>query len=238
MLTSAGPDSTGLPCALHMQVRCKPAACTTTFENLYTERGRRQYVRQVAEPLTLDDLPVAWEQIPIAHLGPVAREVSPDLASVFGAATLGITPQGWLRAWASDGLVHPAPWPQAADLLGAADAVVLSMEDLGGDRALLDRFVGWSKLLVLTEGANGAIVHIDGRRIRVPGYDVVEVDPTGAGDVFAAAFLVRLRESGDALEAARYANCVASFSVEREGTAGIPAREQVEQRLAHGRLRR
>ena len=122
--------------------------------------------------------------------------------------------------------------------LGAADAVVLSMEDLGGDRALLDRFVGWSKLLVLTEGANGAIVHIDGRRIRVPGYDVVEVDPTGAGDVFAAAFLVRLRESDDALEAARYANCVASFSVEREGTAGIPAREQVEQRLAHGRLRR
>jgi len=61
-----------------------------------------------------------------------------------------------------------------------------------------------------------------------------EVDPTGAGDVFAAAFLIRLRETAqsptgeDPWEAARFANVVASFSVEGPGVSAIPRREQVE----------
>jgi sugar/nucleoside kinase (ribokinase family) len=70
----------------------------------------------------------------------------------------------------------------------------------------------------------------------VPGFPAVEVDPTGAGDVFAAAFLVRLQETEDPVQAARFANAVASFCVEGPGVAGIPTREQVEERLSISRL--
>jgi sugar/nucleoside kinase (ribokinase family) len=58
------------------------------------------------------------------------------------------------------------------------------------------------------------------------------VDPTGAGDVFATAFLIRLAETGDPGQAARFANVTASFSVEGWGMAAIPTRLQVEDYLS------
>ena len=71
---------------------------------------------------------------------------------------------------------------------------------------------------------------------RVPAYQANEVDPTGAGDVFATAFFVRLHETGDAVQAARFANAAASFVVEGPGVSCIPSRAQVEWRLRYGRL--
>jgi sugar/nucleoside kinase (ribokinase family) len=64
------------------------------------------------------------------------------------------------------------------------------------------------------------------------------VDPTGAGDVFAPAFMIRLIETGDPCEAAQFANVVASFSIEGPGVTGIPMRKQVEAYLdqAQGKM--
>jgi hypothetical protein len=115
--------------------------------------------------------------------------------------------------------------------------VILSLEDLGGDRGLLARYIRQSRLLVQTVGAEGAIVYHNGCETRTSAYEVNEQDPTGAGDVFAAAFLLRLFETDDAVEAARYANSAASFVVEGVGIANVPTREQVEWRLRYGRLR-
>ena len=54
---------------------------------------------------------------------------------------------------------------------------------------------------------------------------------TGAGDIFAAAFLIHLWETEDVWKAARFAACAASFVVEGEGTTAIPNRDQIEARL-------
>jgi len=48
------------------------------------------------------------------------------------------------------------------------------------------------------------------------------VDPTGAGDVFATAFLVRWLADRDPVAAAGFANVVASISVEAPGATGVP----------------
>jgi sugar/nucleoside kinase (ribokinase family) len=58
-----------------------------------------------------------------------------------------------------------------------------------------------------------------------------EVDPTGAGDVFAAAFLSHYMETNDAWQAALFASAAASISLAAPGTAAIPSRRQVEERL-------
>jgi sugar/nucleoside kinase (ribokinase family) len=191
----------------------------------------------VAECLTLSDVPTAWQSASIVHLGPVAQEVDADLAEAFPHALLGVTPQGWLRRWGADGLVTPAEWGDAERVLSRADAVVLSLEDLGGDRERLDRYRRLVHILVLTVGRDGAIVYAAGRQERVRAYLVAESDPTGAGDLFATGYFIRLFEAGDVIEAARFANCVASFAVEGGGPASAPSREQVEERLLHGRLR-
>ncbi|MGH9005037.1 MAG: PfkB family carbohydrate kinase, partial [Acidimicrobiia bacterium] len=58
-----------------------------------------------------------------------------------------------------------------------------------------------------------------------------EVDPTGAGDVLAAGFLVRYQETGDPLEAAAFGACAASCVVEGVGAASLGDRAEIERRL-------
>ena len=57
---------------------------------------------------------------------------------------------------------------------------------------------------------------------------VREIDATGAGDVFAAAFLVRQRETGDNRLAAEFATAAAALAVQATGTAGIGGRKAIE----------
>jgi sugar/nucleoside kinase (ribokinase family) len=225
----------GLPT---VDVRCRLAQHTSTFENIYFAGKRRQYIRAVADPLTLDDVPSEWREARIVHLGPVAQEVDPRLAEAFPGALLGVTPQGWMRRWDAEGLVSPIEWAHAECVLAVADVVILSLEDLRGDRQPLERYRRQARTLILTIGREGAIVYSCGREERVPAYVVEEVDPTGAGDLFATGYLIRLLETGDVIEAARFANCVASFAVEAVGPANIPSREQVEERMRQGHLRR
>jgi sugar/nucleoside kinase (ribokinase family) len=236
VLTSGGPEVEPPPLESLVVHRC-PSAESTVFENIYSDHGRQQYIRGVASVLEPADVPPGWRAAPIVHLGPVAQEVSPALAEAFPGALIGVTPQGWLRRWNGQGLVSPTEWVESDRILDAVDVVVLSLEDLGGDRSLLDAYIDRARMLILTVGERGAIVHMGGSAQRVPAYRVQEVDPTGAGDVFAAGFLIRYAETGDAIESTRFANCVASFVVEGPGPSTIPTREQVEERLVHGAQR-
>jgi len=237
VLTSAGEFPAELDTHPDIQVCCHLAPQSTTFENFYEHGIRRQYVRAVAGRLGPEQLPPEWDSSDIVHLGPLAQEVDPALAERFPNALLGVTPQGWMRRWAPDGLVSATRWKSAERVLARADVTILSMEDVGGDIDELERLRRLARLLVLTDGRHGALVYDGERTVRVPAYDVREVDPTGAGDVFAAAYLLRFYESRDPVDAARYGNCVASFLVETAGATRVPDREQVEERLRIGRLR-
>lgn len=204
-----------------------PSEDSTTFENLYHDGQRRQFLWARARPLTLDDVPQAWRASPIVHLGPVAQEVAQSLAFGFPDALLGMTPQGWMRRWEDNGLVRPAVWEPPADLLRRADAIILSLEDVGGDLEIVRSYAAQANLVVLTAGWKGATVYYRGEVRSFPAPQVREVDPTGAGDIFAAAFLVALHQGGDPWLAARFANCVASHSVERSGTDSIPTKQEI-----------
>lgn len=209
-------------------VVCGEAPASTTFENLYTPSGRVQYIRQVAPAINLDIVPEAWRRARIIHLAPVAQEVPVSLPSGFRPALLGLTPQGWMRAWDKTGLVYPCAWQEAERALREAGAVVFSVEDVGGDEERIEQYAHFGRLLAVTEGIAGARVfwHGDSRRFRAPKVD--EVDATGAGDVFAAAFFIRLLETRDPWEAARFANRVAAISVTRPGIQGIPTAREIQ----------
>ena len=58
------------------------------------------------------------------------------------------------------------------------------------------------------------------------------VDSTGAGDVFATAFLLRYHEAGDPLEAGSFAACAASCVVEGVGASTLGDRAEVLRRMA------
>ena len=217
-----------------------PAQDTTTFENTYVGSARQQYIRAQAASLTLDDLPPAWVDAPIMHLGPIANEIAKDQVCAMLDASpglRGLTPQGWLRRWDGDGRVWPAPWHGLDDVLPLADVIILSPEDVGDQLELLERLKREARLLVVTVAEQGATVYQCGRQERSPAFEAKVVDPTGAGDMFAVGFLLRLRETGDVTEAARYANCAASFVIEGPGATRLPTPELMAERLKHGKMR-
>lgn len=204
-----------------------PTEKSTTFENIYTPEGRVQVVRHVADRLDYYHIPETWRQPSIVQLGPIAQEVEPSLVRSFSSALIGITPQGWLRDWGRDGFIHPAEWPEAAFVLQRAGAAVVSFEDLDGDEERIAELALHSRVLAVTESDQGARLFWNGdvRRFRAP--EVEEVDPTGAGDIFAAVFFARLYSTRDPWAAARLATQVSAISVTRPGLEGIPTTEEI-----------
>lgn len=204
------------------------ASATTTFENIQTPTGRIQYLHQLAPTIDLSMVPEQWRSTPIIHLGPVAREIDPTLVRAFPDSFVGLTPQGWLRSWDEQGRVSFSEWPEASFVLQYANAAVISIEDVRGNESIIEEFASSIRVLVVTEGANGARLYWNGdlRRFRPP--QMEEVDPTGAGDIFATAFFYRLSTTRDPWEAARFATNLASYSVVRPGLQGIPQPDEVK----------
>lgn len=203
-----------------------PAAVTTTFENVYTPAGRRQVLHAVAKRLLPEMVPADW-RAEIVHLGPVARECDSTLIDVCRDSFVGVTPQGWMRRWDHAGRVSVCQWEEAKLWLARADSVVLSEEDVAGDEALIARYAAQTRVLVVTQGAAGCTVYADDRSRHFPAPVVDEVDPTGAGDVFAAAFFLYLQRSGDLWQSARFANRIAADSVTRTGLASTPTPDEL-----------
>ena len=206
---------------------------TTIFDNQYDEKGhRQQFILGVAQQLKGCDIPAEWRNSNIAYLCPIADEVSAEVVHCFSEETLvGATPQGWLRRWDSKGRVEAKRWETAKDILPYIDVLILSDEDLRTYPDELDKYIELTPIVVLTQGARGATLFQDGTQLGSDAYAVTEVDPTGAGDVFAAAFLINYYQNRSVEEALNFAHCVASFAVEGVGTSHIPKFAQVMSRL-------
>lgn len=204
-----------------------PAEQSTTFENRYQDGRRQQFLHSQAPRLEYYHVPEPWRTASIVHLGPVAQEVDPGMVRNFSSGLIGLTPQGWMRGWGASGKVHPVEWPESTFVLERAGAAVISIDDVGNDESRVDELASCTRLLVVTEGHQGARLywHGDVRRFRAP--EVQSVDPTGAGDIFAAAFFTRLFTTRDPWEAARFATQLSAASVTRRGPEGIPTPEEI-----------
>jgi len=209
-----------------------PSQQTTTFENRYLDGRRVQTLHAVAENLGIAAIPPDWRHPSVVHLAPIACEVDMHLVSAFPGAFVGVTPQGWMRQWDQSGQVRPRPWVEAHIVLPRVDAMVLSQEDVGNDWELIHDWANFAPVMVVTQAARGATLFIGGKAHHVPVAPMPETDPTGAGDIFAAAFFARMQQTGDPHEAARLATCLAARSVTRRGLEGVPTPDEVEQCLA------
>ena len=210
-----------------IKVQSIPAEYSTSFENIYSNEGRIQYIHHNAPDITSINIPEVWLHTPIVHIGPIAGEGKSLVNGNFRTSLVGLTPQGWLRKWDGAGRVGNGEWPEAREMLAKAGAAVLSIEDVGGDEDQIEAMAIECRVLAVTEGPAGARLYWNGdlRRFRAPLLE--EVDATGAGDIFAAAFFWRLYVTRDPWEAARFATHLASFSVKRKGLDGIPTQEEI-----------
>jgi len=232
LLTSHGDD---FPLDLippKIEVVSIPAADTTRFEHRQDAGGRVSHVRAVAGALTMADVPDDWRGASLTLLAPVLDEVDPMIATLFADGAVGAAAQGWLRHTAPDGLVVPRAWRSPECLLQSVQALFLSREDIRGQE---DEVVEWFQRMpvgALTADRDGALLFVNGERYEIHPRAAREIDPTGAGDVFAATFLIQYQRDGDPWQAAVAAACAGSLAVEGEGWSTVADRATLDAALA------
>jgi sugar/nucleoside kinase (ribokinase family) len=233
VVTSAAPDMDLSPALPGAEIVCMDAAQTTVFENIYHNGQRTQILHQRAKPLTCDDIPTSWRSAPMAYLGSIDQEIEENVFHCFeDDVLLGVMPQGFFRAWDHEGRVQFVEWRPSRAVLERINLLVISELDVPDPHGLAREWGQWINLVVVTQAERGATVYEGGESCHYPARPAEQVDPTGAGDVFAAGFLIRFAETRDACEAAAFANAVASFSIEGPGISGIPPRSEVEAYLS------
>jgi 1D-myo-inositol 3-kinase len=225
-----------------IEVHRLPSPQTTVFENIYSGGHRTQHVWARAEPITAADVPAELASARIVLLGPVVGEIEDEVARCFPGSLVAVSAQGWLRTFAADGRVgqlSPRQWRPRL-LLRHSRAIFVSEEDLppAETEETLARWASQVPLIFFTLGYRGSRLWRNGRWQEVPAFPAREVDPTGAGDVFAAAFLARYLETDDVTQAALFAAAAAAVSVEAAGTASVPTRAETEKYLRrHSEIR-
>ena len=233
------------------ELRVIPAAHTTTLSTQGTGAARTQGLLAWAGPM-LEPIEVDTE---ILHISPVARE-TPVLWQG-RANFVGITPQGLVRGWHEDGgpplvqldtssllgdipLVPPETEVRPADISAVAlesgllperfDAAVIAEHECPDCHALFKAARRNRASIAVTAGSRPTTVHLPGGDsvVQTPFPPVAVVcDEIGAGDVFAAAFFVALVEGRAPLEAAVFANAIASARISGDGPDAIVRHEEL-----------
>ncbi|MFE0888680.1 ribokinase [Streptomyces rochei] len=138
-------------------------------------------------------------------------------------------------------VLNPSPpLPLPREVLDACDPLIVNEHEakvILGDACVSDRPEDWARILlakgprsvVVTLGAEGALVASGAEVSRVPSVKVDAVDTTGAGDAFTAALAWRLGTGASLAQAAAYAARVGAAAVTRAGAqASYPTAAEVD----------
>jgi sugar/nucleoside kinase (ribokinase family) len=192
--------------ALGLPVEWRRGASTAAYAMSYSNDVRTMEVRELGEPWTATEvsgLGADW-----VHVGALFQGEFPDealAALTEGGARVSFDGQGLVRPPRTGPLeLEPAP---DTTFLRYVSVLKLSEEEA---RALVGRLEERSLSalgvpeVVVTFGSHGCIVVARGRLVHVPADPIDGVDPTGAGDAFAAAYIVaRSRGNGPRAAAQR-----------------------------------
>ena len=189
------------------------------------------------------ELPAPPARAAFVHVGPVACEVLPG--AVEALATWGVplaTDLHALRRFSGEGAVRLGTGAETGSDFSLFDSVKGAVDEVlafaPGADGVADAMRGIARLGVrhvfATDGRNGALLLADDTIFEVPPFPVpVEVDATGAGDVFLAGFLfARFVRGEPSRDAALFGAAAASFVVEGPGTEVLGDERAVDARRA------
>jgi len=201
--------------------------------------GRREQtlIRAPGRTVTPADVPSEWPEPATLILAPLLAE-DIDIGGFideYPRAEVGLLAQGLQRAVLPDQRIAHRAQPASA-LLDAARpnvSIFLSEEEIGLWAAgILHHLVARCARVVVTRGSQGArVLTRAGEQIIAPA-PTDAVDTTGAGDVFAAAFILAVR-AGEEF-AGRVAAACAAAACEVRGPGVLPSLSEIEARFHVG----
>lgn len=205
-----------------------PAEHTTTLATTGQGSERTQQMHAWAGPI---------EQLPpvhatILHIAPVAQETPPELQTTthtVAQSFIGLTPQGLLRNWDRQGNEVTLVELDEHRLPSRYDAAVISEHERVSCAALFAALPTTGVVLAVTAGSKPTSIHTRaGQSALAPPAVSGPVDDLGAGDVFAAAFFVKLADGRTPMQAASYGNAAAALRIKGSGPAAIGDLSRIE----------
>jgi sugar/nucleoside kinase (ribokinase family) len=254
LVTLVGTDFTCDDEILDLDTTIERAGQTTVFANYYPPgKPRVQLIEAQAPQISPDMAPGAWLDADLVHLAPVMGEL--DLLEwkrAVGDGLLAINIQGWIKAAGPtintseleqrqrrgvEGAarrVVQKPWDVSEEDFRGVDIACLSEEDVIDQPGLLDKLLAVVPIVAFTLGEQGSRIYVEGKPSEVGIHATDAVDPTGAGDVFAAGFCHKIAAGTDPVEAARFAAACASIVVEDIGAQALGRLDEAERRQVYG----
>ena len=235
ILTAGGPD-VNLDALTGHDVEFSTVPTTLTFEFQSVNAQRRlRLLGRSARPLRADDLPARWRHPQLLILAPLLAD-DIDFASFDAIAARdgrAILAQGLQRHVDASSIILHASHPTTALLehCSCDSSVFLSEHEIAGwSDHDLETVTARAARLVITRGAAGADVYTASRApLHVDACAATPLDTTGAGDVFATAFMLALRAREQTGQppphdeaAARIASACAAAAIEHRGPAPLP----------------
>jgi sugar/nucleoside kinase (ribokinase family) len=206
--------------ALGHPVSWRPAKQTAAFSYSYSGGERSMYVEAIADPWELDRLrgwldelldPVEW-----VHVAPLARcDFPPDTLEVIARGrSIVLDGQGLVRP-ARTGELQLDPDFDPALLLHVTTLKLAEEEACAIVGELTAETLGSLGVaeVVVTRGAEGALVLADGALVELPARAADVADPTGAGDAFCTIYTTARARGRSHLAAARQATALATVAV-------------------------
>lgn len=200
---------------------------TTRFELQYSNDLSNRILRLTskAPPITVEDVPNDLEAKAV-HLAPIAGEIQYGVAEKLkkSVEVLSLDAQGFVRAFDENGITTNKPLEDRHLLelvkiyksSGEEIEAVAGTADLKTAIKIVHDF--GAETVIVTMGAKGAILSVDGTIYEIPAYPPDRVvDPTGAGDAFIGGFLAEYVRGKEALWCACVGSAAASTVVEGIG---------------------
>jgi sugar/nucleoside kinase (ribokinase family) len=195
------------------ELRVVPRATAVAFV-AYRADGSRDFWYSVRDSAAVEIAPPELHGVDWLHVSGSTLGFGDRVAGLVLGAAETVTERGGRVSL--DPNLRPDADPEVRDRLNRVARLAHVLFPSAGELTGLD--VAPDALVCETHGAGGATV----AGVHVPAPATDEVDPTGAGDTFAAAFVTAYRAGADPVDAARRAVRLASASVGVLGAMEAP----------------
>jgi cytidine kinase len=209
---------------LNLRLLRTTESSSTRFRIDYHQGSRRLWVLEPGRPIE-----PAWEGDPVRglHVGPVFNEVSESLArSLRKKCTfMSLDIQGLVRRVNRFGEVQAFrrnldPVLKLCDMVKASDAEAKLQTPSRNSRDIVDKFLAAGpKHAIITLGSKGSLLGVrNDQKFFIPPFPERRIqDPTGAGDVYAGAWLTSYLLTTDPVWAASVGSAFGSLASRRTG---------------------
>ncbi|MBU7013841.1 MAG: ribokinase [Theionarchaea archaeon] len=218
-----------------------PSRETGGFSLLYDDQGNRELaILGRADPIK--DVPQEVLNADVLLFGPILQEIDPSLVVRLSESSplLFCDPQGFLRGIENDQITHffPESFKEILPLFDVIKPNELEAYIMTGknpleypEQVMESLYEFGTEICIVTLAGNGSLIYDGSELLKILPYATEARDPTGAGDTYAAGFIVEYMRTRNLYKSGLFASCTASIWVEKIGPYVEITEEKVRKRV-------